>query len=78
MNYGGRFEGYVARRHLLERGRWPQHGETKRLYAWVYSETQDRKFLENCLVEFLKDELARAIPQGIACPPRAITEGREV
>jgi prophage antirepressor-like protein len=78
MNYGGKFEGYVARLHLAERGRWPQHGETKRLYAWVYSETQDRGFLEKCLLEFLKEELGRAILQSSNCTPRAITARGEV
>ncbi len=78
MNYGGRFEGYTAKEFFTERGHWPEHDESTRVYGWVYSKTRDLRFLETCLVEFLKDQLARAILQGKAGSPKAITAGEEM
>ena len=78
MNFGGRFEGYTAKRFFAARGHWPEHDGTSRLNAWVYSETRDRPFPGTCLVEFLKGELARGGLQGKAGGPKAITAGEGV
>ncbi len=77
MNGGGKFERYVARKYVAKYTRWPEHEETTRLYAWVYSETRDREFLETCLLEFLKNELSRVIGHSGAGAPKAITAGEE-
>lgn len=75
MNYGGKFEGYVAKRYFARRHRWPDHDDTTRLHAWLYSEIRDREFLVLSLVQFLSDELSRAIHQGDGGGPKAITAG---
>lgn len=75
MNYGGKFEGYVAKRYLARRHRWPEHDDTTRLHAWLYSEIHDRQFLVLSLVQFLSDELSRAIRRGEGGGPKAITAG---
>jgi prophage antirepressor-like protein len=75
MNYGGKFEGYVAKRYLARHHRWPEHDDTTRLHAWVYAEIHDREFLMLSLVQFLSDELSRAIHQGDGGVPKAITAG---
>jgi prophage antirepressor-like protein len=76
MNGGGKFERYVARRYVATYRRWPEHDQTTRLYAWVYSEINDRIFLEACFLEFLKNELSRVIGNGAAAP-KAITAGEK-
>jgi prophage antirepressor-like protein len=75
MNSGGRLERLVVRRHLVERGHWPEHDGTNRLHAWIYSERYDREFLEQSLQEFLKRELPRIISQSNAGNRRAFGTG---
>jgi len=75
MNSGGKFEGYTAKRFFTERGRWPEHDGTTRLYAWIYSDRSDREFLERCLVEFLKDQAPLSIIPGNDATQKAITAG---
>ncbi len=77
MNFGGKFEGYVAKQYLARHGRWPEHLESPRLNAWLYREQQDKRFLEESLFSFYKEEFLKGFT-GPKALPLATDDSEEV